>query len=460
MISLKPKSLSPYLLRDVVSFIVAFLISFYFFKDSRFSRHEWVILLSLMFLMFLIEFLRKPDNPHLNREFGQRFANRIKVYFVIIVVVTLCYMLIPIKWYHKGSVIAIITGVSVIDLIINYLLVEVIRSRKFANEACKNILVAGTGNAAKNAETQLAQQRSGFQLKGFINCNNNEECAVGQDRVLGDLDNINQYLYANTVDEIVIALPTIYTKEIQNVLSVADYHGIRVKYILDYHEIFGTNYKITRYGHIDALDIRQLPADGVMASFVKTWFDKIFSTFALLILSPILLFIAILIKLDSPGPVFYYPIRIGRGGKAFKVFKFRSMRENDNASGGTLSTQKDDPRVTRVGKILRKYSLDELPQFINVFLGDMSVVGPRPHRKYLNRQLQESVYKYMIRHYVKPGITGWAQVNGWRGPTDTEEQRRQRTIHDLWYIENWSFWLDLKIIYLTIFSKKAHKSAF
>lgn len=136
------------------------------------------------------------------------------------------------------------------------------------------------------------------------------------------------------------------------------------------------------------------------------------------------------------------------------------MRVNDAAAGGMLSTQQNDPRITRLGRILRKYSLDELPQFLNVLLGDMSVVGPRPHRSFLNQQFQESVDKYMVRHYFKPGITGWAQVNGWRGPTDTKEQKDQRTRHDLWYVENWSLWLDIRIIYLTIFSRKAHTSAF
>jgi putative colanic acid biosynthesis UDP-glucose lipid carrier transferase len=136
------------------------------------------------------------------------------------------------------------------------------------------------------------------------------------------------------------------------------------------------------------------------------------------------------------------------------------MRENDDCAAGVCSTQVNDVRITRVGRVLRKYSIDELPQFINVLLGQMSVVGPRPHRRVLNRQLQENVYHYMLRQYVKPGITGWAQVNGWRGPTDTEEQKRQRTLHDLWYIENWSFRLDLKIVLLTIVSGKAHKAAF
>ncbi|HEU0064834.1 MAG TPA: exopolysaccharide biosynthesis polyprenyl glycosylphosphotransferase, partial [Flavisolibacter sp.] len=234
----------------------------------------------------------------------------------------------------------------------------------------------------------------------------------------------------------------------------------RVKYILDYQEVFGKNYKITRYGQIDAVNVRQLPLDGKISAFFKNCFDKMFSGLVLLFLSPLFLIISISIKLDTPGPVFYCPIRIGRAGKPFKLFKFRSMMENDACSGGTLSTKKDDPRITKLGKILRKYSLDELPQFINVFLGDMSVVGPRPHRRFLNQQLQESEGKYMIRHYVKPGITGWAQVNGWRGPTDTEEQKRQRTTHDLWYIENWSLRLDIKIIFKTLFNGKAHNNAF
>jgi putative colanic acid biosynthesis UDP-glucose lipid carrier transferase len=136
------------------------------------------------------------------------------------------------------------------------------------------------------------------------------------------------------------------------------------------------------------------------------------------------------------------------------------MHDNDSCGNGMLSTKENDPRLTKLGRVLRKYNLDELPQFLNVFLGQMSVVGPRPHRRFLDQELQQCVYRYMIRHYVKPGITGWAQVNGWRGPTDTEEQKKQRTSYDLWYLEHWSLWLDIKIILLTLFSKKAYKTAF
>jgi exopolysaccharide biosynthesis polyprenyl glycosylphosphotransferase len=259
---------------------------------------------------------------------------------------------------------------------------------------------------------------------------------------------------------IFIALPGKPIQKIQNILSAADYYGIRVKYIPDYDDLFGTDYQITRFGQIDALSIHKSPMDSVYGSFVKNCFDKVFAAIVLVLITPLLLLLILLIKLESPGPFFYCPIRIGKGGKPFKLYKLRSMRENDESTVGKLSTAKDDPRVTRFGKILRKYSLDELPQFVNVLQGHMSVVGPRPHRRYLNQQLQGCVTRYMIRHYVKPGITGWAQVNGWRGPTDTEEQKRQRTLHDLWYIKHWSFLLDMKIIVLTIFGKKASQGAF
>jgi len=229
---------------------------------------------------------------------------------------------------------------------------------------------------------------------------------------------------------------------------------------LDYHELFGNHYTITRFGQVDAVNIRQMPIDGKLATFLKNCFDKTFAVAALTCLLPLFLVIAVLIKMETPGPVFYSALRIGKGGRPFRLYKFRSMKENDNSVDGVCSTQLNDPRITAVGRVLRKYSLDELPQFVNVLLGNMSVVGPRPHRRYLNRQLQENVYHYMLRQYVKPGLTGWAQVNGWRGPTDTEEQKKQRTLHDLWYIENWSFGLDIKIILLTVISHKVRKGAF
>lgn len=461
MITVKSRRVSSYVAGDIITLAVGFLSALYLFREVKFSKIEWLIFTSFTFLWFIIEYWRKLTSRTIDNKFRQRILNHIKAYGCFIVLVVLFYYFSPVPVYHRGRVIGVIFSIALIDIAGNVMMKLVIRSIRKARYRLKHVLIAGVGTTARNVESQLIDEgRAGYNLRGFINCSEPDDPVIENERVLGDLNTINQFLENNAVDEIVIALPTHYKKEIQDVLTVADYHGIRTKYILDYKEIFGSQYRVTKLGHIDAVNIRQLPMDSPLAQFWKASFDKLFATVFLVLLAPLFLLIAIAIKLDSRGPVFYCPVRIGRSGKPFKVFKFRSMRTSDDSATGVMSTTKNDPRITRLGKFLRKTSIDELPQFINVLIGNMSVVGPRPHRRFLDRHLQETVYKYMLRHYVKPGITGWAQVNGWRGPSETEEQKLQRTYHDLHYIENWTFWMDIKIIFLTIFSSKVHKSAF
>lgn len=458
MFRLKTKRDMPYVVIEILPLAFIFITALYLFEDFHFAKREWIILFGMVIVWCVIAFRARRHYSSYPQRIRQRVSNHIRSYLTLIAVQVLLLLLFPAHDSLWKKMITVTFGIFALDMVINFLVVEL-----FSNgyEDPKYVLVAGTGSKAKSVEHQvLASYRGGYQLKGFIECCDHEQRVIPNEKVLGNLTNINQYLQTNTVDEIVIALNDNHREDILKVMSVADYYGIRTKYVLDYHEFLGTSYKITRFGQMDAINIRQTPVDERHGSFFKNCFDKLLALVALILLAPLFLFVATLIKLESPGPVFYCPVRIGKGGKPFKLFKFRSMRENDDASAGTLSTCENDPRITRIGRVLRKYSIDELPQLINVFLGSMSLVGPRPHRRFLNRQLQESVYNYMLRHYVKPGITGWAQVNGWRGPTDTEEQKRQRTIHDLWYIENWSFWLDIKIIFLTVFAASTHKKAF
>lgn len=444
----------------MLTFILTLFISIYFFSDNSFTGLDWYIVICFFLLWLLLVYWKKLYYINFSNGLSLRLSNYIKAYIILIGIGLLFCSLVPFTEASSKMVMAFVVGFPLIAAPINFMLVALTNSVRITEDHTKYALVAGIGKLAESVEKQIfASHKSGYQIKGFINCNK-EECVVREDKVVGELKNIHDYLRHNPVDEIIIALPSKRSKKIKDIVVAADYYGIRVKYIPDYQELFGKNYKTTRYGNFDAVNVRQLPLDETFSFLIKNTFDKIFSLAALVLLAPILLILMVLIKLESPGPAFYCPVRIGKGGKPFRVFKFRSMRENDNALGGCLSTQKDDPRITKLGAVMRKYSLDELPQFLNVLLGDMSVVGPRPHRSYLNQQLQESEDKYMIRHYFKPGITGWAQVNGWRGPTETKEQKSQRTLHDLWYVENWSLHLDLKIIFMTIFSRKVHKSAF
>ena len=194
------------------------------------------------------------------------------------------------------------------------------------------------------------------------------------------------------------------------------------------------------------INLRRVPLDNLLNSFVKRMFDIVASLLGLVILSPFLLAVAIGVKITSPGPIIYKQERVGRNKKIFTMYKFRSMAVEGNADTTTWGTR-DDPRRTRFGAFLRKYSIDELPQLYNVLRGDMSLVGPRPERPFFVEKFREEIPLYMIKHLVRPGITGWAQVNGWRGDTSIEK----RIECDIHYIENWSFLLDIKILFLTVF---------
>ncbi|MCC9138547.1 exopolysaccharide biosynthesis polyprenyl glycosylphosphotransferase [Pontibacter silvestris] len=440
---------------DILSLLLVVFISIILVWSNIRKETDWILFTGFTMGWFLIGYFWKLYSLKHYKPLSTRLTNFLKVYLILIGIASLLYFIYPELVPDKDLIIGFVLAFPVFGIPINFLVVKIIKQLKSDEGKKRHTLIAGVGVLAANVEKEL----TGHEIKGFIKCTK-EECQVRQDKIVGEFTNIHSLLKDNQVDEIVIALPVKASKKIRDILVAADFYGVRVKYIPDYQDLFGKHYRTIRYGNMEAVNVRQLPLDETFSLFIKNCFDIAFSLMAMFMLLPLFLIIAVLIKVDSPGSVFYCPTRIGRAGKPFKVYKFRTMRENDASSGGQLSTKENDPRITKVGRILRKYSLDELPQFINVYLGNMSVVGPRPHRSFLNQQLQESEEKYMIRHYFKPGITGWAQVNGWRGPTETKEQKKQRTLHDIWYMENWSLVLDLKIIYLTIFSRKTHTSAF
>lgn len=342
--------------------------------------------------------------------------------------------------------------------IIIYWVLKVWRKKK---ARLRKALIVGSDRSTISLARQLSLSRDA-QYDVTVYLDSDESEAPQEYRVTrGQLRDAAAFLSQSNVDELFIVVTSPDEDLIRELVEVADYHGARVHMVPNFYKLFGQNFKIDHLGNIPIINLNQFPLDHYYNSVYKRVFDLVFSFCLLVLLSPLLVVIALLVKFTSKGPVLYVPERVGMAGKVFKMYKFRTMHYcqagNDSQEA---STRPNDTRITPQGKFLRKFSLDELPQFINVLKGDMSVVGPRPHRVYLDKMLQNSVDKYMLRHYIKPGVTGWAQVNGWRGPTETEEQRIQRTRHDLWYIRNWSLWLDIKIITLTLFGKKTRKNAF
>ena len=266
--------------------------------------------------------------------------------------------------------------------------------------------------------------------------------------VLGNVQNVLDYSRRNTVDDIIISLPWKADQRIQETINKLRELPVNVRLCPDLVGFLNLNTNYTMLAKIPMLDVLNKPLDG--GNYIlKMIMDKILSIFLLIVLSPVMLFIALAIKLDSPGPVFFRQKRYGFNNNFFSVYKFRTMRQDSCHNQGGEQAKKDDPRVTPLGKFLRKYSLDELPQLFNVLEGSMSLVGPRPHAVNHDDKFSQTINGFFGRYRVKPGITGWAQVNGWRGETDTPEKLWKRYEHDIYYIENWSIFLDIQILFKT-----------
>ena len=273
-------------------------------------------------------------------------------------------------------------------------------------------------------------------------------------------DNVYNYLSKEKSDEIYCALPLNEHKKIRELMSFAENNLIRFRYVPDFKALLYRKVDIEFYGNIPILSTRTEPLENIGNRFQKRIFDLAFSSLALAFLIPFVFpIISLMIRLSSKGPVFFKQKRNGRNNVLFDCYKFRTMKINEN-SDKTQATL-GDPRVTKIGSFLRKTNLDELPQFVNVWIGNMSVVGPRPHMLKHTEDYKMIIDKFMVRHFVKPGITGWAQVNGLRGVTETSQKMIKRVRYDIWYMENWTMQLDIKIIFLTVFNMiKGEKNAF
>lgn len=299
----------------------------------------------------------------------------------------------------------------------------------------------------KSEELQL----SGFQIAGCISAKEIEQWTQSG-RLIAEL---NQ----RPANEIWLDMPLSMGSFIKDIVYELRHSTLDIRFFPDFEDIQLLNHKVSNIvGHY-AIDISCTPLSG-FNRVIKRLEDLFIGTFICLLIAPVCLLIALAMKLTSPGPILFKQYRHGRDGRRFKVYKFRSMEVHEESNGAVTQAQPGDPRVTRLGAFLRRTSLDELPQFINVLQGRMSIVGPRPHALSHNEYYKDLVESYMWRHKVKPGITGLAQIRGYRGLTDTLDKMEKRVECDLEYINNWSLWLDLKIIFLTMFKGIFHKNAF
>ena len=321
----------------------------------------------------------------------------------------------------------------------------------------KQVVIVGYSRACEQyIDRILVNPQWGYEIRGILD----DEVPAGTYykgiQVLGRIDNLEVVLPQNKLDEIAIALPLKNYSRLEEIVGICEKSGVHTKFIPDYNAVIPSRPYTEDLSGLPVINIRRVPLTSTFNWYIKRAVDIVGSLVALIIFSPIMIISAIVIKSKGDGPVFFVQERVGLHNKPFKMYKFRTMVEQKPEEEEKEWTTKNDPRVTGYGKFLRKTSIDETPQFFNILKGDMSLIGPRPERPQFVEQFKEEIPRYMIKHQVRPGLTGWAQVHGYRGDTSI----RKRIEYDIYYIENWTIWLDVEIILLTFLKGFVNKNAY
>ncbi|MFC1643639.1 undecaprenyl-phosphate glucose phosphotransferase [Chlamydiota bacterium] len=374
----------------------------------------------------------------------------VSIGFIIMMAMTYVYHR---EFSYSRILIVLAWMLSILFLTLSRTLLENIeRWIAYKKQDKKKVLVIGTGDMAKRLIKNLRLNPFlGYEVAGILAENDrvSRNYIFGK-KILGHIGDIDDILNQQKFHEVILTLPNMKHDNIVDIILKCERNMIRFKMIPDIFEIITSCVEVDNIDGVPILGLKEFPLEKPLNRFMKRLFDIAGSSLGLALTAPLFPILGYLIKRDSKGPVFYKQTRIGEDGREFNILKFRTMKINAEKESGPVWAKKEDPRRTKIGGFLRKFNLDEIPQLINVFKGDMSMVGPRPERPHFVAEFKENIPRYMSRHIVKSGITGWAQVNGLRGDTSIE----QRIKYDLYYMENWSLLFDAKIIMMTFFARE------
>jgi Undecaprenyl-phosphate glucose phosphotransferase len=343
----------------------------------------------------------------------------------------------------------------ILSILVQTIFASVWARRGSRQNAALQVLIVGADDfAVRVAESLMSDRISPCSIKGYVRLPG--QAPPRDDLQVYELSEVEELAIGNGIDDVVIALPPVLLGELPALRQKLSPLCAPMRLVLDLGEPIDGLQRLFTLGSLVLLDLQTTPAESALYIVLKRAFDLIFASTVLILGAPVFVLIALLVRLTSPGPVFFVQERVGLNGKLFRMFKFRTMKVSSKAVSDSIWTVKDDPRCTDFGKVLRRTGLDELPQFFNVLKGEMSVVGPRPERPMLVQRFMQSVGNYNRRHYLKVGITGWAQVHGWRGDTSIEK----RVEYDLYYVRHWTLTLDLLIVMLTFVRGFTDKNAY
>lgn len=448
---------------DGIIILVSYLLAYYIRlesglfpqKEEGMRMREYMLMISIIVPYYLVLYaifhLYTPKRVQ-----GRRLelSNIVKANTVgLMIFIVGLYILRLMEFSRQMMFIFYIINIFLETLERNFIRM-ILRSFRKRGFNLKHILLVGYSRAAEGYIDRInANPQWGYIVRGILDDEVEAGTIYKGVKVLGCIDNLNIILPENKLDEIAITLGISQYARLEEVVNMCEKSGVHTKFIPDYNHIIPTKPYTEDLLGLPVINIRYVPLSNTVNMVMKRIVDLIGSLVALVIFSPVMLITAIAVKCTSPGPIFYSQERVGLHNRPFKMYKFRSMREAEVKNGWTT---KNDPRVTGVGRFIRKTSIDELPQLYNVLRGDMSLVGPRPERPFYVEKFREEIPRYMVKHQVRPGMTGWAQINGYRGDTSI----RKRIDYDLYYIENWTIGLDFKILFLTFFKGFINKNAY
>ena len=413
-----------YLVFTIFCIVPTYLLLYYFFglykpfrnKSSIFSGAEDIVKSDIMAFIILVAILFIINQPDFSR-----------------------IMLLLLSLF--GMVLAIFERA---------LVVLVLRFMRVNNRNLKHMLIIGDNELAFTFARKIKSKTYlGYKISGFLGRAEHLGKTFEGIPFIGTFKDLPDVLKTHKFDRVVIAIPLKYYYHLNEIVDACEDEGIKAEIIPDYYKYLPARPSVDMLDDLPIINIRYVPLDDAFNKFKKIVEDYFVAIVAIIITSPIMLITAIAIKLESPGPIIFKQERIGYNGKPFMMYKFRSMKVQDEDEEKSQWTTEDDPRKTKVGSFIRKMSIDELPQFFNVLKREMSVVGPRPERPYFVEQFKKEIPKYMVKHQVRPGLTGLAQVNGYRGNTSIDK----RIEYDIRYVENWSLVLDIQIMFKTVFQR-------
>jgi len=455
-----------------LALILAWFIRFEttFFGNYGYSGWGFIIymmpLIVILPIYLFLYYIFGLYHAQRTRSIKSEVLNLIKANFVGLLLLLSLLFLFELTDYSRYVLATFITLSLILSITERLTIRESLRFMRRKGYNIKHIIVIGAGPLGKKFAQRIKQNPYvGYNIIGFLDDNFEKKHKIVDSQVIGKIKDLEDLILTNTIDDVFITLSN--QENILNIVDICEKHGVKSKIIpefaINYDNlinkiafIYPSQPYLDMVDDIPIVDVRYVPLDNVFKKSTKRIFDVILVTLALILLSPLMIFIAIMVKISSPGPIIFKQERVGYNRQNFIMYKFRSMKYQGDDEEETHWTNKNDPRRTKFGSFIRKTSIDEFPQFFNILKGDMSLIGPRPERPIFVEKFREEIPQYMIKHYIRPGMSGWAQVNGWRGNTSI----KKRIEYDIYYVENWTITLDLKIFILTIIKGLTHKNAY